>query len=126
MISIYILFWFGMPFVAIINAVIREKVYKKFTGELAAHQISTLLLIIFIGIYTWLVSLGWHLDNAGEALTVGIIWVILTVAFEFGFGRLVMKHSWERLFTDYNILKGRIWILVLIWTLFAPLAVNSI
>ena len=50
----------------------------------------------------------------------------LTVSFEFGFGRLVMKHSWERLLHDYNILEGRVWILVLLWTLLAPLAYNFI
>ena len=124
MILIYTLFWLGMPVVAILNALIREKVYKDAIGELAAHQLSTITLIILIGIYTWLVSLGWKLQSAGDALIVGGIWLALTVAFEFGFGRLVMKHPWERLFHDYNISKGRIWVLVLLWTLMAPLAVN--
>jgi len=115
-----------MPLVAILNAVIREKVYRNYLGELTAHQLSTVTLIIFIGIYTWLVSLGWRLESTGQALIVGVIWLALTVSFEFGFGRLVMKHPWERLFNDYNILKGRVWILVLVWTLLAPLAINSV
>ena len=126
MIVVYTLFWFGMPLVAILNAVIREKVYRNYLGELTAHQLSTVTLIIFIGIYTWLVSLGWRLESTGQALIVGVIWLALTVSFEFGFGRLVMKHPWERLFNDYNILKGRVWILVLVWTLLAPLAINSV
>ena len=126
MIVIYALFWLGMPIAAILNAVIREKVYKDSLGELASHQLSTVTLIILIGIYTWLVILGWKLESAGEALVVGGIWLVLTIAFEFGFGRLVMKHPWERLFHDYNIFKGRIWILILIWTSLAPLAVNYI
>jgi hypothetical protein len=124
MISIYALFWLGMPVVAILNAIMREKFYKGTLGELAAHQISTITLIILIGIYTWLVSLGWKLESAGQAFIVGGIWLVLTIAFEFGFGRLVMKHPWECLFHDYNILKGRIWVLVLTWTFLAPLAVN--
>jgi hypothetical protein len=125
-IGIYTLFWLGMPLVAILNAVIREKVYKNTVGELAAHQLSTVTLIILIGIYTWLVSLGWKLESVAQALIVGVIWLVLTISFEFGFGRLVMKHTWERLFNDYNVLKGRIWILVLVWTLLAPLVINSI
>jgi len=124
MAGIYVIFWFGMPILAILNAAIREKAYKKSVGELAAHQISTVTLIIFIGIYTWLISLGWKLESTGQAFIVGIIWLVLTVSFEFIFGRLVMKHPWERLFHDYNIFKGRIWILILIWTLFVPLVVN--
>ena len=120
----YSLFWLGMPVAAILNAAVREKAYKNSIGELAAHQLSTLTLLILIAIYTWLISLGWKLESTGEALTVGAVWLVLTVAFEFGFGRLVMKHPWERLFYDYNIFKGRIWMLVLIWTFLAPLVIN--
>jgi hypothetical protein len=126
MIGIYTLFWLCMPLLAILNAIAREKVYKNALGELAAHQLSTATLIICIGIYTWLISLGWKLGSAGHALIVGGIWLGLTVCFEFGFGRLVMKHPWERLFHDYNILKGRVWILVLLWTLLAPVTLYFI
>jgi hypothetical protein len=126
MIGIYALFWLGMPVMAILNAIIREKVYKDTLGELASHQLSTITLIIFIGVYTWLVSLGWKIESARQAFTVGGIWLVLTVCFEFSFGRLVMKHPWGRLFHDYNIIKGRVWILVLVWTLLAPLAINSV
>ena len=126
MIGIYSLFWLGMPLLAILNATVREKSYKNALGELVAHQISTGILIILIGIYTWLISLGWKLEATSQALIVGCIWLGLTVSFEFGFGRLVMKHSWEHLLHDYNILVGRIWILVLLWTLLAPLTLNFI
>lgn len=124
MVAIYALFWLGMPPLAILNAIAREKIYKDYLGELAAHQLSTVTLMILIGIYTWLVSLGWQLESAGQSLAAGSIWLALTVAFEFGFGRLVMKHPWQRLFNDYNILRGRVWIAVLVWILLAPLVVN--
>jgi hypothetical protein len=29
-------------------------------------------------------------------------------------------HSWTKLFQDYNMLKDRVWTLVLIWTAVAP------
>ena len=56
-----------------------------------------------------------------EALLVGIVWVALTVAFEFLAGHYVFGNSWERLIADYNVFRGRIWILVLLANLFAPL-----
>ena len=126
MIGIYTLFWLGMPLLAILNAIVREKVYKNALGELAAHQLSTVILIILIGIYVWLINLSWKLESAGQALIIGGIWLGLTVSFEFGFGRLVMKHSWKRLLHDYNIMKGRVWILVLLWTLLSPLVINFV
>ena len=54
------------------------------------------------------------------ALAIGGIWLALTVAFEFLFGHYVMGHPWSRLFHDYNLLEGRLWVLVLVWTFIAP------
>jgi hypothetical protein len=31
-----------------------------------------------------------------------------------------MKHPWTRLLHDYNILEGRVWVLVLVWITIAP------
>jgi hypothetical protein len=46
----HILWWLTFPFVGILNGVLREATYKKFTGDLLAHQISTVTGIIFFGI----------------------------------------------------------------------------
>jgi hypothetical protein len=47
--------------------------------------------------------------------------VALTVAFEFFAGHYAFGNSWERLIADYNVFRGRIWILVLLANFFAPL-----
>ena len=47
--------------------------------------------------------------------------VALTVAFEFLAGHYVFGNSWERLIADYDVFRGRIWILVLLMNLLAPL-----
>jgi len=56
-----------------------------------------------------------------DLLLIGALWLTLTVAFEFGFGHYVMGHSWRYLLADYNILKGRLWSLVLLVTFVSPL-----
>ena len=43
---LYTASWLGMVILAILNGVIREKVYGKFMGELTAQQLSTLAGII--------------------------------------------------------------------------------
>lgn len=116
----YTLLWFIMPFIGILNGIIRELSYAKIMGELLAHQISTVTGIIFFGTFTWLLSLKWPIPSARQAMTIGLIWLLLTISFEFLFGHYVMKHSWERLLFDYNILKGRLWIFVLITITIAP------
>jgi hypothetical protein len=41
-----------------------------------------------------------------ELLTVGLLWLTMTLAFEIGFGRLVLHYSWERLLSDCNLAHG--------------------
>ena len=116
----YCVSWIGMVIIAIMNGVIRDAFYGKRLGELTAHQISTFTLIVLSGLYLWLLGLAWKIPSSNQAITIGLIWLTLTVAFEFLFGHYVMKHPWTRLFQDYNIFKGRIWVLVLIWITIAP------
>lgn len=120
MILKYTIAWLGLVVVAIINGAIREKGYKKYMSELRSHQVSTVTGIILFGVCIYIFSLIWKIQSAGQAITIGLIWLALTVAFEFVFGHFVMKHPWSKLLHDYNILKGRLWLLILIWTTIAP------
>jgi len=116
----YLLCWFLLAIVGIVNGVLREKTYGRLVSELTAHQVSTATFIVFTGVLVWGVSRTWPLDSAAQAWLVGVIWVAATVAFEFGFGRYVIGHSWQQLRRDYNLLKGRLWLLALIWLLVMP------
>ncbi len=116
----YILGWFGMMMLAIINGSIRETVYLHEAGYIAAHQISTALLVLLISAYVWILTGKWRLETARSAWTVGLLWLGLTLLFEFGFGRYIAGRQWEHLLFEYNLAAGRIWILVPIWVFFAP------
>ena len=122
----YSLLWLGLAVIGVFNGFLRNSLYSDSLGPLRAHQVSTIIMIILIGVYTWLFSLVWKLQSANQALTIGAIWFFLTIIFEFIFGHYIVGHSWSRLFHDYNILEGRIWSLVLLWILFAPLVVYKV
>ncbi len=126
MILKYTLAWIPMVFIAVLNGTLREFGYKSFVGDLAAHQISTASAILFFGIYIWILTGVWPLRSTSQALAVGLIWLVLTVAFEFLFGHYVAGHSWSRLLADYNIFAGRIWVLVLIWIAVAPMLMRRL
>ena len=119
-IYIYSASWIGMVFLAIINGTIREKTYGKYISDLAGHQLSTLIGIIVLGAYFWILTGLFRIESSKQAILIGSIWLFMTLLFEFGFGYYVMGHPWRRLLNDYNILKGRIWSLMLIWTFFGP------
>jgi len=48
------------------------------------------------------------------------VWLLLTLAFEFGFGHYVFGKPWSVLLADYRLDQGRIWTLVPVITLLAP------
>jgi hypothetical protein len=52
-------------------------------------------------------------------LLAGLLWLVLTLVFEFGFGRWRGK-SWEQLLADYDLAKGRLWVLIPVFTSLAP------
>lgn len=116
----FFLAWFPMVVLAILNAVIRETIYKPFVGELPAHQISTITGIIIFGFYMWIVFRKWKISNVKQSFLIGIMWLLMTLCFEFLFGHFIMRNTWGKLLHDYNIIEGRIWAAVLVFITFAP------
>lgn len=119
--GVYLLAWLGMMVLAIVNGAVREYWMAPRMSALAAHQCSTLLLLALLFLYGHLLFSRVPLSSAGQAILVGGCWVLLTLAFECGVGRLVGKRSWRALLGEYNLLAGRLWLLVPLWLLFFPL-----
>ena len=59
--------------------------------------------------------------TAREAFLIGLVWLALTLAFEFLAGHYGFRTPWKELLADYDVLSGRIWVLVLLTTTLAPL-----
>lgn len=112
--------WFLLAFLAILNGAARELFIGPAVGEQAGHVISTLIFCVVILVVA-LASLGWIGPTSRRAaVTVGIVWVLLAVAFEFLAGHFLFGNPWENLLADYDLLRGRVWLLVLFTSLLAP------
>lgn len=115
----YILYWLPMILIAFANATLRELVIVRYFNEFLSGQLSTITLIVFCGIYIWLILPYLNILNSGEAFLIGIVWVVLTMAFEFTLGRLTNK-SWAELFREYNLFAGNLWSLFLLCLFILP------
>ena len=120
-----LLVWMALLTVAIINGAVREAWLVPGAGSLGAHQISTLLLsaaILLLAVLTipWMAP-----ATRPQALLIGAGWLVMTLTFEFLAGHYAFGKSWPVLLADYDIARGRIWILVLITTGLAPLIAAS-
>lgn len=112
--------WVLFACVAIALGTAREFWLKPWLGELRAHQVGTLLVCAVIFGMCCATIPHWGVISQPRALAIGSLWLVMTIAFEFGFGHVVAGHPWSKLFADYNVLRGRIWILVLMVTWMSP------
>lgn len=113
--------WFVFGILAILNAIIKNRLYRPYFGDLRAHQASSILLIIIIMVVSFFTFRLFDLNlNDIDALVIGTIWLCLTISFKFFAEHFIFGNSWKDILTDYNILRGRIWILVLFSTFISP------
>src|SRR5690606_5162642 len=91
-ILLYALAWIGLVILGIINGTIRVKVYGPFMSELTAHQVSTLTGIFLFACYIWLFTGIIKIESSRKACMVGVMWLLMTVVFEFLFGHYIVGH----------------------------------
>jgi len=116
----YVLAWLLLVMIAMVNGALREGLYGKYLGELRAHQVSTVSGVLLFGVFIWALVRFRRPESSKQAITIGLIWLGLTVAFEFIFMHYVAGRSWDVLLHDYNIFAGRVWVVVLVWVTVAP------
>ena len=71
-----------MVIFAILNGVLRAKTYSQLMNELSAHQLSTLIGLIFFGLYIWFLTGVFQIETSRQAFAIGAIWFIMTIVFE--------------------------------------------
>jgi hypothetical protein len=118
--------WVGAPVLAIVNGAAREFAYKDHVGQSAANQISVAPLLALLALYFWVLQRRWPLASRRDALSIGAIWVALSVLFEFGFGHYVEGDSWTVLLQNYDVKAGNVWILILLWIAAGPATVRAL
>jgi len=112
--------WAALVVMAIANAGIREKLLVPVIGPGAALPVSGLLLstIILLVAYASLPLFG--RTGGGMYVLVGVVWFVLTLAFELLFGHFVSGKTWQEVMQVFDIRKGDLFVIALSATLLAP------
>jgi hypothetical protein len=113
--------WLVMVIIAIANGLFRDKVLSPLLGPNVALPVSGVLLAVFIFAvcYVWLPTIG--KQPASQFLFIGLLWVVLTLGFEFLFGHYVVGKSWRDIVQVFDATDGNLFLLVMIVTLLSPL-----
>jgi len=118
--------WLGFAGIAIICGALRVTLLEPWLGEAKAHVVGTVLVCVLLLAAIQLFVGASGLTDTWPLMRIGAFWTILTIGFEFFFGMVVLKKSVEELLADYNIFKGRVWLLVLVTTFWGPVLAGMI
>jgi hypothetical protein len=116
----YMLAWIPMLVIAVANGALRQLTFARIMSEPRAHQLSTLIGSACIGVFIWFVIRTWPPSSSRQALFIGLLWGLLTVAFESFMGLVLQHRPLPQVLHEYNLLAGRVWVLFLIWLFVAP------
>jgi hypothetical protein len=89
------------------------------------RQVSVVTGAAIIFAITWFCMRWMEIRTTRGALAVGALWVMLTIAFEFGLGRAT-GASWRQMLVDYDLLHGGLMPLGLLAMGLTPWAVRRL
>lgn len=112
--------WIAILPLMVANGILRETALVPALGRRAADVASAALGIAIILVITWLFIRSADIRSIGALARTSIIWLVLTVAFEFIFGHYVDRKPWSALIENYAIWRGNLWPVVLATLLAAP------
>ncbi len=118
--------WLVIIFAEFLHGILRVMVLEPFVSDFRARQIAVFSGVVII-LTTTAIFVDWmKATNNLQLFAVGFQWLILTLSFEILFGRFVVKASWERIFSDYNLLNGGLLPVGLVILTFAPLIIKKL
>lgn len=116
-----LLVWLVIMFAESVHGTLRTLFLAPAVGDFRARQISffTGMLLIFLITYFFIrwISAG----TTKSLMIVGLMWMVLTVMFEFGLGLFILGYEWARMFEDYDITRGGLMAFGLLFMVVAPL-----
>lgn len=118
--------WLIIIVAEILHGIARGIFLVPHVGEFRSSQIgvftgSIIILVVALVFVRWIAA-----NRTAELLAVGVVWLVLTLAFEILFGRFVVGASWERISADYNVPQGGLMPFGMLVLLLSPLIARKI
>ena len=103
-----------------VHGTLRQLFLAPLIGDFTARRISFFIAVGLIFLITYFFIRWISAPNVRSLFAVGLMWMVLMTLFEFGLGHFVMNYSWKQMLVDYDISRGGLMGLGLIFMLFAP------
>ncbi len=113
--------WLLIAVAEMLHGILRVRFLNRRVGDHRARQIgvfsgSAIILAIAGFAAPWIGA-----NTMRQLLGVGSFWLMLMLAFDIGFGRLVFHASWERILSEFDVRRGGLLGFGMLFVFFAPL-----
>ena len=98
--------WLVLIVAESVHGVLRTLLLAPVVGDFKARQISVFTGSLLILAVAYLFVRWIRPGTTGRLITVGLLWLALTMLFEVALGRFVIGYSWNRLASDYDLARG--------------------
>ncbi len=103
------------------NGTLRTLYLAPVIGDFPARRVGVFVAIAIIFVIT-LAFTRWMGARTGPSCWASaLLWVVLTVMFEFALGRAVFHYDWSRILSDYDLSRGGLMVFGLLAMVFTPL-----
>lgn len=118
--------WVGFVVLAVLNGILRDTLYKPQWGPVWGYIAGTLILLVVIAIamYAFLRRNRASLTRPRLVL-LGVLWLLLSLFFEFAVSHWVMEEAWNAILTHYNVMEGQLRVLVRLLELAGPIVLGG-
>ena len=113
--------WIILIAIEFIHGVLRAMFLVPVVGDFRSRQIGVFTGSVLILAVTYMLVPWLRTTETKALIGVGALWVMLTVAFELGFGHYVFGRSWMDLASDYDIRRGGFLLIGMAVMMLAPL-----
>ena len=115
-----LLVWFVLIGVEFVHGALRAIFLVPVVGDHRSRHIGVFTGSVLILLVAYLVVPWLHADKGRALISVGVLWLVLTVAFEFSFGHYVFRRSWGDVASDYDPFQGGFLLIGMAVLMFAP------
>ncbi len=104
-----------------VHGTLRQLFLAPAIGDFPARRVSVFTGTLLIFAVALVMARWLGARDRRTLIGVGLLWVVLTVLFEVGLGRLAFGYHWDRILVDYDLTRGGLMGFGLLAILFTPL-----
>jgi len=118
--------WLLIAAAEVLQGVLRVRLLNPRVGDHRARQIAVFTGSAIIVLITWLTAPWLDVRTVVESLAVGLLWLLLMLALEIVFGRMVFRMPWKKIAEDFDLRRGRLLLIGMFILFIVPLLVAKL